>query len=106
MAAFVGRRLRFAVLIGAEELATVPIEMKRDFNAELMMTEGYIGICKIENATLFVFNGQANIQGVVKKAKRIGFTSVGPVEDPVFLPDSQIQRPAYRRYRNNRYRNR
>ena len=106
MAAFLGRRIRFAILISAEELATVPLDMKRDFNSELMMTEGYIGICQIEDATLFVFDGRADTQGVVKRAKRIGFTSVGPVLEPVFLQDSQIKRPDYRRYRNNRYRKR
>ncbi len=106
MAAFVGRRLRFAVLISAEELASAPMDMKRDFNSELMMTEGYKGICSIDRATLFIFDGRADISGVVKKARKIGFTSVGPVQEPVFLEDSQIQRPEYKRYRYNRYRRR
>jgi len=100
------KRIRFAVLISNEELDAAPLDMKRDFNAELMMTEGYIGICRIEDATLFIFRGNADTKGVVKKGKRIGFTSIGPVEDPVFLPDSQIKRPNYRRYPNYRYRRR
>lgn len=100
------RRIRFAVLISNEELDTAPLDMKRDFNAELMMTEGYIGICRIEDATLFIFRANVDTKGAAEKGKRIGFTSIGPVEDPVFLPDSQIKRPDYRRHPNYRYRRR
>ncbi len=106
MAAHLGKRIRFAILISNEELDTAPLDMKRNFNSELMMTEGYIGIHRIAEATLFIFNAIADTDEVVRKAKRLGFKSVGPVLEPVFLQDSQIQRPDYRKYPNYRYRRR
>lgn len=100
---FLGKRLRFAMLISSEELAAAPQHMKRDLSAELMTVEGYIGTADIEDAVMYIFDGHANINAVVNRVKRIGFASAGPVEEPVFIKDSQIHYPEYRKYRNYRY---
>ena len=103
MAAYLGKRLRFAMLISAEELQQAPQYMKRDLYAELLISPDYIGTAEAEDAVLYIFDGHANIDAAVARAKRIGFATAGPVVEPVFVKDSQIHRPEHRRYRNYRY---
>lgn len=100
----VRKRLRFAMIISAEEWSSAARETRRDFMAELMMANGYIGTIHDETngAEWFIFGNPDASMTTAEKAKRIGFESAGPVTDPQFIENSALampQRPrTYRRY--------
>ena len=98
------KRLRFAMLVSSEEWSASPKDMRRDFMAELLMINGYIGAMHDETigAEWFVFGNPEASKEAAGKAKRIGFESAGPVVDPQFIENAALrlpQRPrTYRRY--------
>ena len=92
-----GRKLRHGMIIRLEDYRAAPASMKRDFAAELM-TIGHLGTIDYEdeNIRLYIFRNCDQMEKTVKAAKSIGFESAGPVEEPVFIDDRDIQqKPRY-----------
>lgn len=100
------KRLRYAMIARLEDLKREPRAAK-DLYSEIWM-DGLIGTLTDEkqNAKWYIFRDQEQVQRAVKVAKSVGLSGAGPLLEPVFIADEDLQertRTIYART-NRRYR--
>lgn len=98
-------RFRQGVGIGLEEYGKDNFAMVREFQTELMMLRGYIGYFDTWDETLrvFIFDNIEDAAKAVKGAEQIGFRTVGNIEGPVHIANSELTRPHLKYYKGYDY---
>lgn len=89
------KRMRYALGIGLEEYNKVNIAAVRDFQAELLMSVGYIGYADIWCGTLrmFVFDTEPEMKRLHEEAKKLGFRTAGMIDGIVSVSNMDLKRP-------------
>ena len=88
-------KLRCGIGISFEEYNSRNIEMVRNYQAEALRIDGYIGYFDTWNNTLrvFVFDNRDEADRALRIAHSIGFESAGAVEGFLFISNRELQRP-------------
>ena len=97
------KRMRYALGIGLEEYNKVNITAVRDFHAELLMSEGYIGFADIWCGTLrmFIFDTEQEMKRLHEEAKKLGFRTAGMIDGIVSVSNADLNRPHLSKIKDN-----
>lgn len=98
------KRLRYGMGIGLEEYSSRNIDMVRGFQAELLISAGYIGWFDTWGTLrVFVFEDMKSRDRALKEARSIGFGSAGQIDGELFICNSSLQRPHLETMRSKNY---
>lgn len=88
------KRLRYGMGIGLEEYSSRNIDMVRGFQAELLISAGYIGWFDTWGTLrVFVFEDVKSRDRALKEARSIGFGSAGQIDGELFISNAVMKRP-------------
>lgn len=88
------RKFRHGIAIGLLELKADKAAA-RELNTELLMHPGYVGFFDDNEmmARVYIFTSKESANDILKESKKMGFRTVGGVEEPFLIRNADLERP-------------
>ena len=88
------RKFRHGIAIGLSELKADKAAA-RELNTEMLMHPGYVGFFDDNDmmARVYIFTSKESADDILKESKKMGFRTVGGVEEPFLIRNADLERP-------------